>query len=364
MDKIRVELAERAYTIYVGEGLIERAGELLPPDRRERAAIITDANVAPLYAGAVSGCLRGAGLEVSQAEIEPGERSKNFKKARELLGFLVDRGLTRADIVVALGGGVVGDLAGFVASVYKRGIGLLQVPTTLMSQVDSAIGGKTGVNLTVGKNLVGTFYQPLAVVSDVEALSTVPDREFSSGLAEIAKYSFLDPGRWREPMEHTASALKERDTAALTAAVARCSTMKSEIVSLDEYDTGIRAVLNYGHTMGHALEAASGYGEVYTHGEAVSVGMVYAALVGERTGTSPAGLAARHRALLSSLGLPVSPGAPAPGFDDLLDAMGHDKKNLGDLTMVLLEGEGHPVVMRGLDEGDLRRCYEDIVEGV
>lgn len=363
MEQIQVKLQERGYIIFVGEKLLDSAGKLLPRGEWRRAAIITDANVGPLYAERLSCSLGDAGLEVRLKEIEPGENSKSIEKAMELLDFFLESDLNRADVAAALGGGVVGDLAGLAASVYKRGIKVIQIPTTLMAQVDSAIGGKTGVNLEDGKNLVGTFYQPIAVIADIETLKTLPAREFTSGLAEVAKYGFLRPAAWPRSIVETAERLKKRDMAVLEQVVAACARVKADFVMVDEYDTGDRAALNYGHTLGHSLESATEYSGVYTHGEAVSVGMVYAALVGEEIGVSPRGLSDRHREVLQSLGLPIKPFEPRPGFDELIGAIGHDKKSLGDITMVLLEEEGRPIIRRAIDEKVLERCYERLPEG-
>ena len=363
MERIQVALEERSYTIFIGESLLDRADELLPPGDRRRAAIVTDAIVGPLYRDRLSSCLSAAGFEVWLEEIEPGERSKSIEKAVELLDFFAGSDLSRADVVAALGGGVVGDLAGFAASIYKRGIGVVHVPTTLMAQVDSAIGGKTGVNLDAGKNLVGTYHQPIAVIADVETLRTLPAREFTSGLAEVAKYGFLCPAAWARSIVETAGRLRERDSAVLGRVVAACARVKADYVMADEFDTGERAALNYGHTLGHSLEAATEYSGVYTHGEAVSVGMVYAALVGEQVGVSQKGLTDSHREVLRLLGLPTRPLDPPPEFDALMGCIEHDKKSLGDITMVLLEEEGQPVLRRALDPMILKQCYERLLEG-
>ena len=363
MEMVRVSLGERSYTVFVGRNLLDRTAQLLPPGGWRRVAIVTDANVGPLYSERFSRSFSAAGLEVRVFEVEPGERSKSIDKAMELFDFFLESGLSRADVVAALGGGVVGDLAGFAASTYKRGMKVFHVPTTLMAQVDSAIGGKTGVDLGAGKNLVGTFHQPVAVIADVETLKTLPAREFTSGLAEVAKCEFLRPGAWSRAVVEPAGRLLGRDPMVLERVVSSCAHVKAGFVTADERDTGERAVLNYGHTLGHALEAATGYGYVYTHGEAVSIGMVYAAIVGEEIGVSAKGLSERHQEFLRTLGLPVKPADPPPGFDELLRAIGHDKKSAGDITMVLLQKEGRPVIRRSLNENALERCYGRLLEG-
>lgn len=362
-ERIVVELGPRSYTVLVGEGLLDRTAEVLPEGGWRRAAIITDGNAGPLYSGTVSRCLREAGLEVTTCTVEPGERSKSAGKAFELLESLTTSGLGRSDLVVALGGGVVGDLAGFVASVYKRGVPLLQVPTTLMSQVDSSIGGKTGVNLEEGKNLVGTFHQPVAVLCDVGTLRTLDKRQYTSGLAEVAKYAFLDPALLPRPLGEMASPLRAAGPEVLVTVVSRCAGAKAEVVSEDERDTGVRAVLNYGHTLGHALEAVTAYRGTYTHGEAVAIGMVFAALVASRTGVADGRLADRHIEALRSLGLPTAPLEPIADFDAVLNAIWHDKKSRGGIAMVLLHGEGHPEVHPDLDVSVLGDCYRRLIGG-
>ncbi|MCG2796707.1 MAG: 3-dehydroquinate synthase, partial [Actinomycetia bacterium] len=229
LERTLVELGPRSYTVFVGDGLLGGAGELLVEDGWRRALVVTDDNVGPLYGDTVTRGLRRAGLEVASISIEPGEGSKSVHKAFELLDFLTGSGMRRADLLVALGGGVVGDLAGFVASVYKRGVPVLQVPTTLMSQVDSSIGGKTGVNLPRGKNLVGTFHQPVAVICDVDTLRTLPKREYTSGLAEVAKYSFLRPELWPVPLAESADLLRELDKEELATVVNLCAGIKARI---------------------------------------------------------------------------------------------------------------------------------------
>jgi 3-dehydroquinate synthase len=268
---------------------------------------------------------------------------------------LADAGAKRSDIVVALGGGVTGDLAGYVASIFKRGISFAQLPTTLMAQVDSSIGGKTGVNLKHGKNLAGSFYQPVTVVCDVEVLASLPEREVRSGMAEVVKYSFLDPGGWPKLESLVTGEMLDLD--AMVEVVSRCASIKADFVSKDELDTGFRAALNYGHTLGHALEAVTEYGGVYTHGEAVSIGMVFAALVAEEVGIAQ-GLSHNHVDVLEKVRLPVRPVEPAPGFDELMQVIAQDKKSRGDIVMVLLEDDGGVVVMDGLERRPLERAYE------
>ncbi len=365
--RIGVALGERTYEVVVGAGLLGRVDELLGVLRESRAwrraALVTDANVGPLYAGSLVSGLERLGVDVASVSIEAGEKSKSGATALRVVDFLADSLVTRSDLVVALGGGVVGDLAGFAASVYKRGVDLLQVPTTLMAQVDSSIGGKTGVNIDSGKNLVGTFHQPVAVLCDIEALATLPARDYASGLAEVAKYSFIRPDAFPSVAPGFTGGLTAREPAALVSVVTTCAAIKAGVVSVDERDTGPRAVLNYGHTLGHALEAATEYEGSFTHGEAVSVGMVFAALVAEALAEAEEGLAARHRSALQYLGLPIAPPEPAPAFETLAGHIAQDKKRKGGITMVLLQKEGEPVVRGGIEPDILAGCYARLVKG-
>jgi 3-dehydroquinate synthase len=337
IEEIRVELGLRCYTVTIGEGMLGRLAALVEGRAWKKAALVTDSNVGPLYAPAAIDHLRGAGLETVVLEVPAGEASKTAERALEIIDRLVDSSLTRSDVVVALGGGVVGDLAGFAASVFKRGVDVVEVPTTLMAMVDSSIGGKTGVNLPAAKNQVGTFHQPVAVISDMSMLGTLTAREFTSGLAEVAKYSVLT-----------------------TRVIAECAREKAALVAEDELDTGVRQYLNYGHTLGHALEADAAYGGTYSHGEAVSIGMVYAAIVSEKLGVGRPGLVSDHLRLLGLLGLPVRPFEKVPDFDDLAARMARDKKSAGQAVMVLLEDEGRPVVCRDIEKVVLEDSYADL----
>ena len=363
METVRVELGERGYDVTVGEGLLWRLEDFFAGRPWKKAALVTDGNVGPLYARIASGSLESAGLEPTVIEVPAGENSKSAGTAFRLVDSFIDAGLSRSDVVVALGGGVVGDLAGFAASVFKRGVAVVQVPTSLMAQVDSSIGGKTAVNLPAAKNQVGTVWQPAAVVCDVTVLGTLPEREFTSGLAEVAKYGFLTVRPWGSSFRRDASSAPGAGTPGLLRLVAECVREKADLVSADERDGGVRRHLNYGHTLGHALEAAAGYSGRYTHGEAVSIGMVFAALVSEAVGLAPPGLAEGHRELLGSLGLPVAPFPPAPTYGELASIIALDKKGAGDVAMVLLEGMGVPRVERGLAPSLLEGCYRQLLAG-
>jgi 3-dehydroquinate synthase len=361
--EIRVELGTRSYAVLVGDDLLGSLMSFMPEKGWRKAAVLTDSNVGPLYAAGVVETLRAHDLETVLLEVPPGEGSKTFEQAFEVIGGLMESGFTRSDVMFALGGGVVGDLAGFAASVFKRGIDLVAIPTTLMAQVDSSIGGKTAVNLPAAKNQVGTFHQPVAVLCDILTLATLSLREFRSGLAEVAKYSLITSRDWGGELRADPRAVAEATPETLARVAAECVREKAALVSADERDTGVRHYLNYGHTLGHALEAAGGYDGTYSHGEGVSVGMVYAALVSEATGLGRKGLAESHSAMLVQMGLPVAPLAPAPGFEDIEPRMARDKKSDGGFVMVLLQEEGRPAVVRDLDPSLLRSCYDALLAG-
>jgi 3-dehydroquinate synthase len=361
-EEIRVELGDRSYTVTVGEGLLGRLDDFLRGGWK-RAALVTDSNVGPLYATEAAERVRSRGLEPVLLEVPAGEASKTAERAFEILDRLIESGLTRSDLVIALGGGVVGDLTGFAASIFKRGIDVVQVPTTLMAMVDSSIGGKTAVNVPAAKNQVGSFHQPVAVVCDISLLATLSPREFISGIAEVAKYSLLTSREWGRRFRADPGASKRSAPGDLARIITECVSEKAALVAADERDHGVRHHLNYGHTLGHALEAQAGYAGTYSHGEAISVGMVFAALVSEKLGVGRAGLAGDHRMLLDSLGLPVKPLPKAPEYSELAPRIAQDKKSAGDTAMVLLEDEGSPVVRTGVEPAALEACYNLLLRG-
>jgi 3-dehydroquinate synthase len=290
-------------------------------------------------------------LRVVPLTVPAGEEAKTIRVYETLLHQLASQEAHRDDLVVALGGGSIGDLAGFVASTYMRGMPVVQVPTTLTGQVDSAIGGKTGVNLPEGKNLVGTFHQPLAVIADVTTLTTLPDRHYRTGLAEVAKYGLTLDLDLLARLEEDPAPILARDPEALEPLVARCVAAKARTVAVDERDTGTRMILNYGHTLGHALERLDAF-TGRTHGEAIAVGMVFAARLAEVRGFAEPGLAARTQRLLKALGLETQ--GPLPTVREVLDAFRMDKKFHGAVRFVLLEDVGRPVVVDDLAPEDLR----------
>lgn len=353
MEILTVGLGSRSYDIWFGAGILPRLGELAAglAEKSCRAALVADRNVWELYGGAASESLKNAGIEFGSVLVEPGEHSKSLSGLAALYEAFSENGLGRGGLAIALGGGVVGDLCGFAAATYMRGIRYIQVPTTLLAQVDSSVGGKTAINLPHGKNLAGAFHQPSAVLADSSLLSSLPEREIRSGMAEVVKYGAI---RSEELFERLRKPL---DEGGLQQIIARCCRIKAEIVCRDELDNGERALLNFGHTFGHAAEKLGGF-ERYTHGEAVALGMVMAASVGERMGVTALGSAERIRLLLQGLGLETAcPYTTA----ELLPPMRSDKKGIGDgVNLVLLKKIGEALTVTvGFEElGELMREAE------
>ena len=351
-----VAVPSRTYDVTIGQGLLARAAEHLPVlPAAERAFVIADAAVAERYLGPLADGLEPAGLRVVHLPVPQGEDAKTVQVMTALQRQLATQGAHRADPVLALGGGSVGDVAGFVAATYMRGVPFVQLPTTLTGQVDAAIGGKSAVNLPEGKNLVGAFHQPVAVVADVATLATLPEREYRSGLAEIAKYALALDTELLASLEGDPSPLLRREPAALEPLVARCVRAKAVVVGADERDEAGRLVLNYGHTLGHALERLDAFAG-RSHGEAIAAGMVFAARLSEATGGAPRGLVARHARLLASLGL--EPETALPPADDVLAAMRMDKKYRGGVRFVLLEDVGRPFVKDDVPEDVVRTTLQ------
>lgn len=330
---VQVQLGARSYPIHVGAGTLD-ALEL----RERRALIVTNTTVAPLYLARLQQRMPDADSLV----LPDGEQYKTLSTAADILDHLADNGFHRDGVLVALGGGVIGDLTGFAAATYHRGIDFIQVPTTLLAMVDSSVGGKTGVNHPAGKNLIGAFHQPIAVHADLDTLATLPDREYRAGLAEVVKYGLLGNAAFFGWLESSTDGLNARDPDVLAQTVAQCCRDKAAIVAADEREAGQRALLNLGHTFGHAIEAHQGYGD-WLHGEAVAAGMVMAADLSMRLGWLDAADVARIRALYAQLGLPDQPPPiPPRRFAEL---MGRDKKVLaGKLRLVLLKGISNAVV--------------------
>ena len=348
MESLRVSLGERSYPIHIGAGLIGR-GELYRPHvGGGGVVVVSNAVVAPIYLEAVRKAT-GARAEVVLAD---GEGQKSWEGVARVVDALVAARLGRDGLVVALGGGVVGDLAGFAAAVYQRGVALVQVPTTLLAQVDSSVGGKTAINHAQAKNMIGAFHQPVAVVSDVATLDTLPDRELRSGLAEVIKHGFALDAAFVDWLESNVEKILERDRGALGYAVRRSCELKARIVAADEREAGERALLNFGHTFGHAIEAGTGYGS-WLHGEAVAAGMVMAAELSSLMGQLKKTEVSRVRELVKRAGLPVSGPALAP--ERMLELMALDKKAAkGKTRFVLLESLGRAALRSDVDEKAVR----------
>jgi 3-dehydroquinate synthase len=342
---ITVELGERSYPIVIGSGLLGGGFDLSAYVGGPDCLVVTNETVEPLYLEALAANF--AGKQLRAISLPDGEAYKTLETVEDILDTLIEGGASRDTTVVALGGGVVGDIAGFAAACYMRGVDFIQVPTTLLAQVDSSVGGKTGVNHASGKNLIGAFHQPRAVLIDTDTLRTLPDRELKAGLAEVIKYGAIVDADFFAWLEANIEALLARDTEALAAAIRRCCELKAQIVAEDERESGRRAILNFGHTFGHAIERCQGYGE-WLHGEAVAAGMVMAA----QLSASDAAVAERIGKLLERAGLPTRP--PAIAAPDLLAAMGMDKKvQQKRLRFVLLRGLGEAFVTSDYDAARL-----------
>jgi len=341
MRKVHVALGERSYDILVGQGLLAGLGRACKRvGLRGRCAVVTDRRVGPLYASVAVTSLRAAGFEPTVITVPAGEKAKSLAQAAGCYDRLAIHRLERRSFVVALGGGVVGDLAGFVAATYLRGVPFVQVPTTLLAQVDSSVGGKTGVNLGAGKNLVGSFWQPRLVMCDLDTLKTLPSREYRAGLGEVIKYGIIRDAAFFRRLEKNVERLLRLDRRELELVVARCCAIKAEVVSQDERESGLRAILNFGHTFGHGLEASTRYGR-YLHGEAIAIGQVVAArLSGDQLGF-PARDVGRIAGLFTRAGLPVQARLSRMQREQLGAAMRLDKKVAqGQMRFVLAEQLG------------------------
>jgi 3-dehydroquinate synthase len=348
---LEVRLGERSYPIHIGRGLAGEPSLYEPHVAGRRAAVVTSETVAGLHAGKVERALKEAGAHPMRIVLPDGEEHKNWQVLDRIFEGLLRAQADRRTVVVAVGGGVVGDMAGFAAATYQRGVSHLQVPTTLLAQVDSSVGGKTAINHPLGKNMIGAFHQPVAVVADTELLDTLPPRELSAGLAEVLKYGAIADSDFLAWVERNAEALRGRDPEALAYAIRRSCEIKAGVVAADEREAGVRALLNFGHTFAHAIEAAGGYGN-WLHGEAVAAGMVMAARFSARQGRIPAASADRLAAVVARLGLPVTP--PRFEVQAWLELMGRDKKNLdGRITLILLEELGRAAIVKDAPVRDL-----------
>lgn len=363
-SRVTVDLGARSYDVRIGQGLIEEAGDAIAALRPDaRVAVVTDGNVAAIHAEPLMAALERAGVVACRTTVAPGETSKSLATLERVLDELLAARLGRNDLVVALGGGVIGDLAGFAAAILLRGIDFVQVPTTLLAQVDSSVGGKTGINARAGKNLIGAFHQPLLVLADTATLDTLPQREFAAGYAEVVKTALIDDAPFLDWLEAHREEIFAGGTAR-TQAVARCCAAKARIVAEDEREGGRRALLNLGHTFGHALEAAAGYdARRLVHGEAVAVGIVLAHDFSAKLGLSSPDEARRAERHLRAAGLPTHPSHVRDGgfdADTLLHHMKQDKKaKRGELTFILTHGIGRAFIAEGVEEAAVREFLED-----
>jgi 3-dehydroquinate synthase len=354
VESLRVELGSRGYPIHIGADLIGRAELYRPYLAGGAAAIVTNEVVGPLYLPRIRNAL--AGIQTTEILVPDGEGAKGWETLEKVFDALLAARCGRDTLLIALGGGVVGDLAGFAAAIYQRGVPFVQVPTTLLAQVDSSVGGKTAINHARGKNMIGAFHQPLAVVSDVSALDTLPERELRAGLAEVIKHALALDAAFVDWLETHVERLLRRERDALVRAVRRCCELKARIVAEDERESGVRALLNFGHTFGHAIEAGTGYGS-WLHGEAIAAGMVMAAELSRGLGLVGAAEVARVRTLVKKAGLPTTGPALAP--QQLMDLMAVDKKAArGKLRFVVLESIGRATLKGEIED---RRVREAIV---
>ena len=354
MASVRVALGDRSYGIEVGTGLIDDPARYAPHVAGRKVALVTNTVVAPIYAARVANALRNAGADTIEVLLPDGEEHKTWHTLNLVFDALLCAHCDRQTVLLALGGGVVGDLAGFAAAVYQRGIPFIQMPTTLLAQVDSSVGGKTAINHPLGKNMVGAFHQPQAVIADVSTLATLPMRELRAGLAEVIKHGIIRDPAFFAWIEANIDKLLARDPDALTHAVVRSCEIKADVVGADERESGVRAILNFGHTFGHAIESGLGYGQ-WVHGEAVAAGMVMAADLSARAGMLASAESWRIRNLIARAGLPIA-GPASLSADRYLELMAVDKKaSRGHIRFVVLERPGAAVLRADLPEAMVRQ---------
>jgi 3-dehydroquinate synthase len=363
-ETVSVALGDRSYEITIGEGLLTEAASIVVPLlKRPLVAIVTDENVARCHLSSLESSLAAAGISSTSITLPPGESTKSYTHLANLCDSLLAAGIERSDRIIALGGGVIGDITGFAAAILRRGVGFIQVPTSLLAQVDSSVGGKTGINSKHGKNLIGAFHQPLAVLVDTSLLDTLPKRELSAGYAEVAKYGLLGDATFFEWLERNIDEVLAGNPKARIDAIRTSCARKAEVVAQDENENGVRALLNLGHTFGHALEAATGYSSRLLHGEAVSIGMVQAFRFSERLGLCEPQIAGRVAHHLARAGLPVHTSAipgNLPGPEALAAIMRQDKKaKAGKLTFILTRGIGEAFVANDIPESEVIAFLED-----
>jgi 3-dehydroquinate synthase len=348
LNQLNVDLGERSYPIFIGNGLLDEATLITDYIRGSSALIVTNHTVAPLYLAKVESSLQSEKIRYDTVVLDDGEQHKTLASIEAIIDVLIRERHDRKTTIIALGGGVVGDIAGFAAAIYQRGVNFIQVPTTLLSQVDSSVGGKTGVNHPLGKNMIGAFHQPQSVVIDTDSLDSLPDRELSAGLAEVIKYGLIHDAGFFAWLEQNITGLMQRDKTLLSRAILVSCQTKADVVAIDETESGIRAILNLGHTFGHAIESAMGYGK-WLHGEAVATGMVMAADLSERHQWIGNDVKQRTIDLLRQANLPVDP--PSQMRPDVfLDFMAIDKKvDRGVIKLILLKALGKAVISDDYD---------------
>lgn len=352
MQTLTVALGERSYPIHIGAGLISQPGLILPHLARKQVAIVTNTTVAPLYLEKLAAPLKQQGVNVIEVVLPDGEAYKNADTLNLIYDALLKHRAERSTTLIALGGGVIGDLTGFAAATYQRGVPFIQVPTTLLSQVDSSVGGKTGINHPLGKNMIGAFYQPQLVLADTDTLKTLPARELSAGIAEVIKYGLIRDADFFDWLETNMPKLMALDEAVVSYAIYRSCQNKAEVVAADERESGERALLNLGHTFGHAIETAMGYGN-WLHGEAVAAGTMQAAALSQKMGWLTADEMARIETIFKAADLPTK--APALGMDKYLELMQSDKKvQDGKIRLVLQKGIGKAVITSDYDLTQLK----------
>ena len=351
MITVQVDLDERAYPIHIGADLLGRAELFAPHIRGSAAAIVTNTTVDPLYGERLRTALASLGKRVTTVVLPDGEAHKNWQTLNRIFDALLEQHADRKTTLVALGGGVIGDMAGFAAACYMRGVPFIQVPTTLLSQVDSSVGGKTGINHPLGKNMIGAFYQPQAVIADIATLASLPARELAAGIAEVIKTAAIADVGFFDWIEANIDALNRRDTEALAQAVKRSCEIKARVVAADEREGGLRAILNFGHTFGHAIEAGLGYGQ-WLHGEAVGCGMAMAADLSVRLGHLDDATRERIVRLIDAAHLPTR--APALGADRYIELMQVDKKAEGGAVKFILLKRIGDTLITGAPDADVR----------
>ena len=356
MKELQVELNDKGYPIYIGTGLLRQPELLVNQIKSKQVLIVTNTTIAPLYLDDVLQSLNGFQVEV--IELPDGEEYKNLENVTKIFDLLLAKKYSRNATLIALGGGVIGDMCGFAAACYQRGIPFIQIPTTVLAQVDSSVGGKTGVNHPLGKNMIGAFYQPQCVIADIDVLDTLDDRQLSAGIAEVIKYGLIRDLELFEWLEKNITLVLARDKAALAYIIERSCINKAEVVAEDEFEAGVRATLNLGHTFGHAIETGMGYGE-YLHGEAVAIGIGYAADLSERMGWITSSDIARILSLLKLAKLPTVP-PKEMNVSQFIDLMTVDKKNIdGKIRLILLESIGKATLPVHIEQSLLEQTLKN-----